>query len=95
MNLLEIYAPWALEICIKPCVVTAIPCALIGRAGGAIECVPISEDVPLSRMSYYVTGVPIPPQPNHEGELTFETYYARLGVTTLAMYVTGIAVWMS
>ena len=48
-----------------------------------MACVPISEDVQLSRISHYVAGVPIPPQPDLEDELIFETYYAKLGVATL------------
>ena len=50
---------------------------------------PISEDAPLGRASHYVAGVPIPPQPRHEGELAFETYYASLGVATLPTVCDG------
>ena len=90
INLLDLYAPWALEMCPQPCVVTAIPCALLGKPGGAIECVPISEETPLDRMSHYVAGVPIPPEPNSTtSALTFEVYYARLGVATLPTVCDG------
>ncbi len=89
VQLLDVFAPWALPVSLRPCVVTAIPCALVGIPGGMIECVPISEDVPLSRLSHYVAGVAIPPQPCPEGPLTFETFYASLGASTLPTVCVG------
>ena len=73
----------------QPCVVTAIPCGLIGRPGGLIECVPISDEVPLSRTSHYVAGVPIPHQPSSGGPLSFEDFYAILGVATIPTVCDG------
>jgi len=41
-------------------------------------------------MSHYVAGVPIPPEPNSTtSALTFEVYYARLGVATLPTVCDG------
>ena len=50
---------------------------------------PISEDAPLQKTTHYVAGLPIPPQPRREGELTFETYYASLGVAALPTVCDG------
>ena len=90
-DLLTVYAPWAKTMCPQPCAVTAIPCALLAKSGGAIDCVPISEETQLLRMSHYVAGVSIPPMPSAvaDSALTFEAYYARLGVATLPTVCDG------
>ena len=88
INLLGVYAPWAIEISRK-CVITAIPCALDPKSGGIVECVPISVSAPLSKVSHYVAGMAIPPQTGRDGEETFEAYYARLGVATMPTVCDG------
>ena len=90
MDLLQVFAPWAIPQCPADCAVAALPCALVGRAGGVIECVPISEEVPLHRTVHYVAGVTIPPQSRAEGDpVTFESFYAELGVSTLPTVCDG------
>ena len=89
-NLLGHYAPWALESCTRECAVDAVPCALVPKVGGLIECSPISEETPLSRMSHYVAGIKIPPQSrNPEGPITFEDFYGALGVLTVPTVCDG------
>ena len=90
VNMLEVFAPWALPGCPHECAVTAIPCALVGKPGGMIERVPISEEVPLSRTCHYVAGVPIPPQSRiPDTPRTFETFYSSLGVCTVSTVCDG------
>ena len=94
VELLSVYAPWALPMCPQPCAVAAIPCALVGKAGGMIECVPISEDSPLSRPSHYVAGVPIPAvaaaaPPAVPAATTIEAFYAALGVSMIPSICDG------
>ena len=90
-NLLQVFAPWALDMCPQPCAVTAIPCALLGKPGGAIECVPIGEETPLSKTCHYLGGIDVPEVPSAvaDSALTFEEYYARLGVATLPTVCDG------
>ena len=84
------FAPWAIAEDTRDCAVVAIPCALVGRAGGIVECVPISEDTPLSRTSHYVAGVPVMPQSRGVDEPeTFEGFYNKLGLAVLPSVCDG------
>ena len=68
----------------------ALPCALVGKPGGVIECAPISEETPLSKLSHYVAGVQIPAQAQDpESAVTFESFYAALGISTLPTVCDG------
>ena len=90
INLLGHYAPWGLESCTRECLVDAIPCALVPKAGGLIECSPITEETPLSRMSHYVAGIRIPPQSRDPKDpITFENFYTDLGIMTLPTVCDG------
>ena len=90
INVLEVFAPWALPGCPNECLVAAIPCALIGRPAGMIECVPISDEVPLRRTGHYVAGLPVPPQSREpDAPITFEKYYASLGVMAVSTVCDG------
>ena len=90
INLLSHYAPWALESCTRECLVDAVPCALVPKAGGLIECSPITEETPLSRMSHYVAGIRIPPQSRGpEDPITFENFYTALGILTVPTVCDG------
>ena len=60
---IELFAPWAKDMCTKECAYAAIPCALKRNHKGVIECVQISEENPLTRMSHYVAGFQIPSAP--------------------------------
>ena len=68
----------------------AAPCALVPKAGGLIECSPITEETPLSRMSHYVAGIRIPPQSRGpEDPITFENFYTALGIMTVPTVCDG------
>ena len=90
IDLLSTYAPWALTEDTRDCAVVAISCGLVGRAGGIVECVPISVDPPLPRTSHYVAGVSVIPQPRGVDEPeTFEGFYNKLGLAVLPSVCDG------
>ena len=89
IDLLALFAPWAITEDTRECAVAAIACALVGKAGGVIECKYISEEVPLSKTCHYFAGVNVQPQSRDEGDDTFESFYARLGISTLPTVCDG------
>ena len=60
---IEQFAPWAMHLCTKECAYAAIPCARNKNTSGVIECVQISDETPLSKMTHYVAGIDIPSAP--------------------------------
>ena len=89
IDLLTVFAPWAKDHCTRRLPVTAIPCALMARAGGCVECMPISDEHPLSKTCHFVAGVEIPETAVAGNTCGFELFYAQLGVATLATVVDG------
>jgi len=85
---IEQFAPWAKSMCTKECAYAAIPCALNKKHQRChIECVQISEETPLSKMSHYVAGIHIPSAPMTAvaaeatlDESAFAAFYKTLGV---------------
>ena len=57
---IEHFAPWAKDMCTKECAYAVLPCVLERDASGVVECMQISEQSPLSKMSHYVAGIDIP-----------------------------------
>ena len=45
VNLLEVHAPWACEMCPDQCAVQAIACTFVTQPCGTVECAPISEKI--------------------------------------------------
>ena len=93
---IEQFAPWAKDICTKECSYAAIPCARARNTSGGIECVQISEENPLSRMTHYVAGIDIPSAPMTAvaAEATldggaFDEFYKTLGVYYLKTVADG------
>ena len=84
VDLLQTFAPWAVEHCTGECAVQAIPCALRARAGGSAECVPIPEELPLSKCVHYVAGIKVPETAVAGNACGIDVYYAKLGVATCA-----------
>ena len=89
IDLLEVFAPWAKEHCTQKLPLTAIPCALLAKARGSVELVPISDEHPLSKTCHFVAGIEIP-GPAVAGETCrFEAFYSSLGVATLPTVCDG------
>ena len=92
IDMLEAFAPWAKTYCTSDAAVIAIPCALVAKAGGSVECVPISEQHPLKKTCHYVGGISIPGTAvagNADFTCGFEVFYAKLGIAVLATVVDG------
>ena len=89
VDLLQEFAPWAIEDCKKQCPVHAIPCVLIAKPGGAVHCAPISEEHPLARVGHYVGGAQVPASAVAEETQDFELLYASLGIATLPTVMDG------
>ena len=88
--LLEQHAPWVLEMCTRQCAYAAISCGLRpnpDRSCGVASLVPISDEMPLNKMSHYVAGLSIPSGPSSDlvpevkvEESEFSGFYRALGV---------------
>jgi len=90
IDLLETFAPWAVEHCVVECAAHAIPCASDRLAGGSGGFVQVSEGYPLSRCNHYIAGVRVPlPAVASEHACGIETFYAKLGIATSATVVDG------
>jgi hypothetical protein len=90
IDLLEVFAPWALEHCTAPCPVRTIPCALVAQADGSVELAPISEEHPLSRTCHFVAGHAVPESAAVAAEdCSFRTLYASLGVSIMISVLDG------
>ena len=99
--IIEHFAPWAVEICIKECAYAAIPCALRPTPSCVVRCVQIGDDMPLSKMSHYVAGIDIPSAPTAAvaeatvDEGAFAPCYRTLGVHYLPAIATESVAWTS
>jgi len=89
MDLLDLFAPWAKETCTRELSVAAIPCALMPKAGGSVECVPISDEHPLAQTRHFVGGQKVAEAAVAGGTGGFEMFYAMLGVATLGTVCDG------
>ena len=90
MCFIEQFAPWAKDICTKECNYAAITCARTKNASGVIECVQISYETPLSKMTHYVAGIDIPSAPMTAvaaeatlDESAFVAFYKKVGSVLL------------
>ena len=94
---IDTFAPMFKDTCKGKCAFAAIPCALRRNHKGVIECVQISEENPLSRMSHYVAGFDIPMSAvaADEGEeyaldeSAFSAFYKGLGAHYLSTVCDG------
>ena len=89
IDLLQVFAPWALEFCTSELPMTAIACSFVAQSGGAVELVGICEQHPLSNTTHYVAGIHIPQCEITEQTCSFEALYASLGVACVASVVDG------
>ena len=98
IDLLEAFAPWAKEDCVKECQAAAIACGLNARDCGKVELVAISEQHPLHTCKHFVAGAKILPAKAAVAEaavaeapvaVNFETLYAHLGVAVWPSVLDG------
>ena len=88
IDLLDTFAPWALERCTKRCAVDAVTCCMVPRSGGHGEMVPVSEAHPLSQCRHFVAcatlGIPL-----SVPGTSIESFYQRLGQVVLGTVTDG------
>ena len=89
IDLLQVFAPWALESCTSTFPMTAIACTLIAQSGGGVELAPICEQYPLVRTGHFVAGIDMPVYEVTEPTCSFESLYASIGVACVATVVDG------
>ena len=93
IDLLEAFAPWAKEDCVKECQAGAIACSLNVRECGKVELIAISEQCPLHTCKHFVAGAKILPAKAAVAEAAvaenFETLYANLGVAVWPSVLDG------
>ena len=80
IDLIDTYAPWAVDRCAKPCVVDAITCCQGFK--------PVSESHPLHKCNHWLAGAKVAscePFPGPE----IEAVYSRLGVVVMGTVVDG------
>ena len=87
-NLLEKFAPWALQSAVAACAVDGIVCCMRSLPSGRLELAPVSEDQPLSECQHFVACHKLPTSLQCEGD-SIEAFYGRLGVVLLNTTMDG------
>ena len=87
VNLLETFAPWALETCRDDCAVEGICCHFEVCAGGQVVMHPISEDHPLNHCNHFIACARVDPQDAQGASI--EATYLRLGRAILGTVADG------
>ena len=90
IDLLKVFAPWAIDHCTTDLAVAAVPCALKSTASGVAELRPICEEHPLSSTKHFVGACTL----GEEAEVSadarvFEALYASLGVGIMPTVLDG------
>ena len=89
MDLLKVFAPWALSQSTTELAVSAVPCALKASAHGLAELMPICAECPLPSTRHFV-GACIMEESGAAAEaLMFETIYASMGICILPSVLDG------
>ena len=89
LDLLKIFAPWALSQSTTELAVVAIPCALKASANGLAELMPICKEYPLSSTRHFVGACMMEETGTAAEALMFETMYASMGVCILPTVLDG------
>ena len=88
VNLLEHYAPWAMDSAVVDCAVDGVVCCMMALPNGAVEMVPVSEDYPLDRCRHFVACHTLPEALACVGA-SIQAFYGRLGVVLLGTVADG------
>ena len=89
IDLLEVFATWALSYCTDRPAVRAVPCALKATASGAVELMPICEEHPLHTTRHFVGAVAMEAPDISEDAMRFDVMYAEMGVGILPTVLDG------
>ena len=86
VDILETYAPWALEQDIAECAVDGV-CCCSGQGQDGPEWVPVSEQQPLNMVNHFVAGIAIQPEMRDGNSLS--DFYKRQGIAILPTVADG------
>ena len=89
LDLLKIFAPWALSQSTTELAVSAVSCALKASANGLAELMPICKEYPLSSTCHFVGACMMEESYTAAEALMFETFYAAMGICILATVLDG------
>ena len=89
LDLLKVFAPWALSQSTTELAVSAVPCALNASANGLAELMPICKEYPLSNTRHFVGACTMEESGTAAEALMFETFYASMGICILATVLDG------
>ena len=88
IDLLQSYAPWAIERCTRICAVDGVCCCLVPDEVGEAVMMPVSDTHPLSMCSHFVAAVQMHGI-SHEGGPSLQGYYSSRGVAVLGTVMDG------
>ena len=88
VNLLEKYAPWALQSAVADCAVDGIVCCMRSRPSGIAEMALVSEDHTLAECRHLLACHTLGTSLECEGD-SIQAFYGRLGVVLLGTVVDG------
>ena len=88
VDLLDTFAPWALEHCNRICGVDGVCCCLEVASSGHPVMRPVSSDNPLHECKHFVACTSIDGDLACDG-MSFQAFYQRLGVILLGTVVDG------
>ena len=92
VDLLQAFAPWAINDETQACRCHAVCCCLKAVDGGFAKFFPISEDTPLCECRHYVAGIELEPTAvagQTDGRTEFERIYHKLDIVVLGCVMDG------
>ena len=78
VDLLQAFAPWALERCQGRCAVDAVACCLVPRESGGADMAEVSEAHPLSECKHWMSCASVGAA-MEAGGTSMESFYYRIG----------------
>ena len=88
VNLLETFAPWAMDTAVAECAVDGVVCCMRALPDGRAEMVHVSEDHPLAECRHFVACHKLEQVLDCEGD-SIQAFYGRLGVVLLGTVMDG------
>ena len=89
LDLLKIFAPWALSQSTTELAVSAVSCALKASANGLAELMPICREYPLSSTCHFVGACMMEETGTAAEALIFNSLYASMGICILSTMMNG------
>ena len=88
VDLMQTFAPWAIDQCVAECAVHAVCVCFAVSDGGAARMVPVSEAHPLHETRHFVAAIPIPADCDCT-EDSIQGFYQRRGLVMLGTVMDG------